>query len=112
MASKDDCEICCERKMVFKCGALNNCDKKVCDDCFYKNPTCEYEGYTKKCMFCFRYDIKRDLVSEFQDRLYNEMCPPDKVDLLINRHNNRYSCDGTEECDCEECLECLECDEE
>ena len=56
MATYENCEICCENTWVFECGANNNCDKKICDECFANNPeSCE------DCMFCFSKDIKRDL---------------------------------------------------
>ena len=95
MASKDDCEICCERKIVFECGANTNCDKKVCNKCFWKSPSDEYVEYTKNCMFCFKPDLKRNVRCEMSDKLYNEHFPPDKADKLIKRYGSplNYQCD-------------------
>ena len=96
MASKDTCEICCEDKMVFVCGANTNCDKKVCNDCFWKNPDEEGDdGYTKKCMFCFKFDLKRNVIIQFIDKTACETDPPDKADILIMRYGNplSYQCD-------------------
>ena len=88
MASKDTCEICYEDKMVFVCGANTNCDKKVCNKCFWKSPTEDYVEYTKNCMFCFKPDIKRNVRCQFDDKVWNEHFPPDKTDKLINRYSS------------------------
>ncbi len=69
--SFNDCEICCENTWAPQCGAFNNCDKRVCDDCFTRNWDGAH-GYIKKCMFCFEEDIKRSLVhhmSEYRNNI-------------------------------------------
>lgn len=95
MTSRDNCEICFEKKFVFECGANTNCDKKICDECFWKNPTKDYKNYTKKCMFCFKFDIKRNVRYQLIDKFDNEHTPPDKVDKLIYRYGSplNYQCD-------------------
>jgi hypothetical protein len=80
MAMMNECEICCEVKWAPECGAINNCNKRVCDDCFLKNRK-GAKGYIRKCMFCFEPDYKRALVhhmSEYSENvdMYEENDTP------------------------------------
>jgi hypothetical protein len=65
MSTFNDCEICYEKTWAPKCTAYNNCDKRVCDDCFKKNWK-EFEE-APKCFFCFEQDIRRHIFNEMED---------------------------------------------
>jgi len=75
--SYEECEICCKKTWVFECGANNNCNKKVCDDCFYENP-----NSVDDCMFCFQIDVKRPLHTELK---YFEKGT--KASKILSRHH-------------------------
>lgn len=77
MASKNECEICCKNTWVFECGANNNCNKKVCDECFLYNPN----SCGEDCMFCFSKDIKRELRLEL-----TAGCLGEKAEMIMSRY--------------------------
>ena len=52
---QNECNICCESKIIMPCGAFNNCDATVCDSCKYYDvaTTCPLT-----CMYCKTINYK------------------------------------------------------
>lgn len=71
----ETCEICCKVKWAPKCTALNNCDKRVCNSCFWENNKDLHE--ITKCFFCFQEDYRRHLVVVEMDDFFRSVEYPD-----------------------------------
>jgi hypothetical protein len=71
MAMMNECEICCEDKWAPECGANNNCNKRVCDDCFSNQKSVRILNgkltFGKLCLFCFKHDYKRTVIREYYE---------------------------------------------
>ena len=63
----EECNICCDIRFVKVCGANNNCNVKVCNDCFENCQTID----NFICPFCMCYDYRRELIG-YIDYINNE----------------------------------------
>ena len=82
----EECNICYNIKFIKVCGANNNCNVKVCNECFNQSQFL-YTDDAFICPFCKCCDYRRDLIG-YIDYINNDSGGDsyfDKSYVILNR---------------------------